>query len=138
MAGDTIQLRPDYTQDSTGICSDVRPGHTCGVLMDNIVIKAIVTKSDELGTITLRPVAGQVGVYNGTVTSQAIAPAGGISVNLSSSAPLQTTMPANVIIPAGSQISPTFNVTVTLHGTPVNITATGPSNSRTAQVIITP
>lgn len=138
MAGDTIQLRPDYTQDSTGICSDVRPGHTCGVLMDNIVIKAIVTKSDELATITLRPVAGQVGVYNGAVTSQAIAPAGGIAVNLSSSAPLQTTMPANVIIPAGSQTSPTFNVTVTLHGTPVNITATGPSNSRTAQVIITP
>jgi hypothetical protein len=74
MAGDTIQLRPDYTQDSTAICSDVRPGHSCGVMIDNIVMKAVVTKSDELSTITLRPVAGQPGVYTCTVNSQAIAP----------------------------------------------------------------
>ena len=138
MAGDTVQLRPDYTQDSNGICSDVRPGHTCGVLIDNIVMNAIITKSDELAAITLRPVAGQVGTYTGTVTSQAIAGAGGIAVNLTSSAPGSTTMPAAVVIPAGSQASPAFTVSVTLHGTPVNITATGPSNARTAQVIIIP
>jgi hypothetical protein len=45
MAGDTVQLRPDYTQDSFGICSDVRPGHTCGVMMDNIVVRAVISES---------------------------------------------------------------------------------------------
>ena len=83
-------------------------------------------------------VAGQPGVYTGTVTSQAIAPAGGIVVNLTSSAPGQTTMPASVTIPAGSQTSPAFTVTVTLHGTTVTITATGPSNARSAAVLVTP
>jgi hypothetical protein len=138
MAGDTVQLRPDYTQDGNGICSDVRPGHSCGVLIDNIVMKAVVTKSDELSTITLRPVSGQPGVYTGIVNSQVIAPAGGITVLLSSSAPTQTTMPSAITIPSGSQASAPFTVMVTLHGTPVNITASGPSNARTAQVIITP
>jgi hypothetical protein len=138
MAGDTIQLRPDFTQDSFGICTDVRPTHlTCGVMIDNIVIRAVITKSDELNTLTLRPVSGQTGVYTGTVTSQANA-ASDITVNLTSSAPGQTTMPPSVVIPAGSRTSASFNVTVTLHGAPVNITATGPSNARTAQVIITP
>jgi hypothetical protein len=43
MAGSTAQLRWEYTQDSAGICSDVRPGHSCGVLVDNIVIKSVVS-----------------------------------------------------------------------------------------------
>lgn len=136
MAGDTIQLRPDYTQDSFGTCSDVRPGHSCGVLIDNIVVAAVVTKSDELSTVTLRPVAGQPGVYTGTVTSQAIAPAGGITVNLSSNFPGQTTMPASVVIPAGSQTSAGFTVTITQHGATVIITGTGPSNARSAAVLL--
>uniref|UniRef100_Q029Z0 Glycosyl hydrolase, BNR repeat-containing protein n=1 Tax=Solibacter usitatus (strain Ellin6076) TaxID=234267 RepID=Q029Z0_SOLUE len=136
MAGDTIQLRPDYTQDSGGICSDVRPGHSCGVLIDNIVVNAVVTKSDELSTLTLRPVAGQTGVYTGTVTSQAIAPAGGITVNLSSNFPAQTTMPASVVIPAGSQTSAGFTVTITHHGSTTIITGTGPSNARAGSVLL--
>ena len=41
MAGSTVQLRFEYTQDSVGICSDVRPGHNCGVLVDNIVMKSV-------------------------------------------------------------------------------------------------
>lgn len=45
MAGATIQLRPDYTQDSFGTCADVRPGHTCGVIIDNIVMKSVVSSS---------------------------------------------------------------------------------------------
>ncbi|HTQ80374.1 MAG TPA: exo-alpha-sialidase, partial [Thermoanaerobaculia bacterium] len=42
MAGSTVQLRFEYTQDGGGICSDVRPGHTCGVLVDNIVVRNVV------------------------------------------------------------------------------------------------
>jgi hypothetical protein len=41
MAGSTAQLRFEFAQDGAGICSDVRPGHTCGVLVDNIVVKSV-------------------------------------------------------------------------------------------------
>jgi hypothetical protein len=40
MAGTTVQLRWEYTQDAGGICSDVRPGHDCGVVVDNIVMRS--------------------------------------------------------------------------------------------------
>jgi hypothetical protein len=43
MAGSTAQLRFEYTQDAIGICSDVRPGHTCGVSIDNIVVRSVVS-----------------------------------------------------------------------------------------------
>ena len=41
MEGSTVQLRYEFTQDFAGICSDVRPGHTCGVFVDNIVMQAV-------------------------------------------------------------------------------------------------
>ncbi|MGZ3443252.1 MAG: hypothetical protein ACXVDD_27210, partial [Polyangia bacterium] len=40
MAGTRVQLRWEYTQDAGGSCSDVRPGHSCGVLVDNIVMRS--------------------------------------------------------------------------------------------------
>jgi hypothetical protein len=40
MAGSTVQLRWEFTQDGGGTCSDVRPGHSCGVFVDNIVMKS--------------------------------------------------------------------------------------------------
>jgi hypothetical protein len=43
MAGSSVQLRFEYTQDAIGICSDVRPGHSCGVAVDNIVIQSVVS-----------------------------------------------------------------------------------------------
>jgi len=41
MAGSVIQLRPDYTQDSIGTCADVRPGHACGVIIDNVKVQSV-------------------------------------------------------------------------------------------------
>jgi hypothetical protein len=41
MAGSNVQFRFEYTQDSTVICSDVRPGHTCGVSVDNFVVRSL-------------------------------------------------------------------------------------------------
>jgi len=43
MAGSTAQLRFEFTQDSNGICSDVRPGHSCGVMFDNLVVQSVVS-----------------------------------------------------------------------------------------------
>jgi hypothetical protein len=44
MAGTTAQLRFEYTQDAIGICSDVRPGHTCGVAVDNVVVRSVKSR----------------------------------------------------------------------------------------------
>ena len=35
----TLGTRFEFTQDSIGTCSDVRPGHSCGVSFDNLVVK---------------------------------------------------------------------------------------------------
>jgi len=44
MAGSTVQLRFEYTQDASGTCADVRPGHTCGVAVDNINMQSVANK----------------------------------------------------------------------------------------------
>jgi hypothetical protein len=41
MAGSTVQLRFEFTQDGSATCADVRPGHACGVLVDNVVMKSV-------------------------------------------------------------------------------------------------
>ena len=41
MAGSTVQLRFEYTQDIAGTCADLRLGHTCGVFVDNIVMNSV-------------------------------------------------------------------------------------------------
>jgi hypothetical protein len=43
MAGSRAQLRFEFVQDQTGICSDVRPGHQCGVSVDNVVMRSVVS-----------------------------------------------------------------------------------------------
>lgn len=136
MQGSTVQMRWEYTQDSGGICSDIRPGHACGVMVDNIVMKSVTLKSDELASLSLLPVAGQPGKYTATVKAQPIAGAGGIVVNLSSSNPGITTMPASVTVAAGSQMSAPFSVVISpaAPGTSVTITATGPSNARSGGI----
>jgi hypothetical protein len=40
VAGTKVQLRFEYTQDSFATCANVRPGHTCGVSVDNIKLTA--------------------------------------------------------------------------------------------------
>ena len=44
MAGTVAQLRFEYTQDGSAICSDVRPGHSCGVLVDNVTVNSVVAQ----------------------------------------------------------------------------------------------
>jgi hypothetical protein len=42
MGGSTAQLRFEYTQDSTADCTFVRPGTSCGVMVDNVVLQNVV------------------------------------------------------------------------------------------------
>jgi hypothetical protein len=41
MAGTTAQLRFEYAQDQFGSCADVRPGHACGVIIDNVKVQSV-------------------------------------------------------------------------------------------------
>ena len=137
IAGSTVQLRWEFTQDEIDTCADVRFGHSCGVLIDNIVMNSVVSKSDELKSVTLNPVAGSANTFTGTVELQPIAPEGGVVVKLTSNMAGKVTLPDSVTIPAGSTVSAAFTVKVdpSVHGT-VTITATGPSNVRTADIKI--
>jgi hypothetical protein len=140
MEGSTVQLRPDFTQDSGFTCTDVRPTHTlCGVMIDNIVMKSVVTRSDELLKVVLTPDSSAPGSFVGVVSSQAVAGAGGIAVSLSGAVSSGSiALPAGVVIPAGSTVSPSFSVTVTGAVAPATgtVTATGPSNARSAGIKI--
>ena len=40
-AGRRLQLRFEYAQDAFGTCADVRPGASCGVSVDNVVVKSV-------------------------------------------------------------------------------------------------
>jgi len=42
MGGSTAQLRFEYTQDSSADCHAVRPGTSCGVMVDNVLLQNVV------------------------------------------------------------------------------------------------
>jgi hypothetical protein len=46
MQSSTVDLRWEYTQGFTWTCANLRPGHTCGVLVDNILMKSVVSTYD--------------------------------------------------------------------------------------------
>jgi hypothetical protein len=43
MAGSTAQLRFEYTQDGNANCTLPRPGHSCGVFFDNLVVRSVAS-----------------------------------------------------------------------------------------------
>ena len=47
MAGTTAQLRFEYAQDACGTCADVRPGHSCGVIIDNVKVQSVKAASTQ-------------------------------------------------------------------------------------------
>jgi hypothetical protein len=55
MAGTVFQLRFEYAQDDLGICSDVRPGHACGVSVDNVVVRNVVAVTQLPVSLTVTP-----------------------------------------------------------------------------------
>jgi hypothetical protein len=55
VAGSRIQLRFEFTQDRVGICSNVRPGHACGVTVDNVVVRSVVSVAPLPASIVVQP-----------------------------------------------------------------------------------
>jgi hypothetical protein len=76
MAGTTVQLRWEYTQDSIGTCSDTphppAVGTPCGVAVDNIVMRSAVSVAGTQTTVasSQNPSdSGQPVTFTATVTS---------------------------------------------------------------------
>ena len=44
MAGTTAQLRFEFAPDEIFTCANVRPGHSCGVLVDNVKMTSFKAK----------------------------------------------------------------------------------------------
>ena len=61
MAGSRAQLRFEFAQDGLATCADVRPGHTCGVLVDNVVVQSVITVQADLSISK----TGPAGVLSG-------------------------------------------------------------------------
>jgi hypothetical protein len=55
MAGSTVQLRFEYAQDAIATCADVRPGHTCGVSVDNVMVRSVRAVEPATVNLTLQP-----------------------------------------------------------------------------------
>jgi hypothetical protein len=69
MAGSRAQLRFEFAQDQVGICSDVRPGHACGVSIDNIVMRSVLSIQPLSIAITLAPSLSRDSITNEVVAS---------------------------------------------------------------------
>ncbi|MFN3728475.1 MAG: hypothetical protein ACK4XJ_02020 [Fimbriimonadaceae bacterium] len=93
-----------------------------------------------LGNLTINPTTIPGGaVAQGTISIGGNAPAGGVTINLSSSNTAAATVPSTVVIPAG-QSSATFDVTA--NPTNVNLTSTITASlsgeTKTAEVTVRP
>jgi hypothetical protein len=80
MAGSTVQLRFEYTQDGIFTCAAVRPGRTCGVSIDNLVMRSVantappsvvltVVHSLSRNPVTNRVIANIMVTNSGTATA---------------------------------------------------------------------
>jgi hypothetical protein len=54
LAGSTVQLRFEFTQDDSGTCADVRFEHSCGVIVDNIVMNSVVSALSQPKAVSAR------------------------------------------------------------------------------------
>ena len=91
-----------------------------------------------LATLTLNPASVRSGTpATGTVTLSAPAPSGGAVVTLTSSMPTLASVPASVVVTAGTT-SGTFNVTTaaTKKNTPVTISASYAGVTKTATITV--
>jgi hypothetical protein len=77
MAGSQFQLRFEYTQDQLGLCSDVRPGHTCGVSVDNVVVRNVIAVAPSPVVLTVRQALSRDAVTNEIVSTITVTNTGG-------------------------------------------------------------
>ena len=114
MAGSTVQLRFEYTQDEFGTCADVRPGHFCGVAVDNVVVRsarAIVPPSVNL-TIAATLARDNAGDITAQITVKNIGTGPAQNVRLTS-AVLGSQSPS-IPLPVIGSLGPNESAVITL------------------------
>lgn len=102
MQGRFAQLRFEFTQDQIFTCANVRPGHTCGVLVDNIVMNSVVTVQADLAVSKTAAPTTVLSGSNITYTINAVnnGPSSSNSVTVMDSTPPNTTF-VSASAPAG-------------------------------------
>src|SRR5262249_52010983 len=91
MAGSTAQLRFEFTQDESATCADIRPGHTCGVLIDNVTVTSVVAASADLSITKFGPseiVSGHNASYTLMATNNGTDPQRNTATQVTVSDPL--------------------------------------------------
>jgi hypothetical protein len=72
IAGSTVRLLFEYTQDNVNTCAAVRAGHQCGVIIDNIVVRSVTATNptNVIVTSSTNPsTPGQGVTFTATVTA---------------------------------------------------------------------
>jgi len=107
MAGSQFQLRFEYAQDQLGLCTDVRPGHRCGVAVDNVVVRNFVAVTPLPAQVTFGqslardPATGEI-VLTLTLTN----PGGTAATNVRLTSVLLGTTPTLTVLPSFATILP--------------------------------
>jgi hypothetical protein len=135
MQGSTVQFRFEYTQDSNTTCADLRPGRTCGVAIDNFVVRsnrAVAQPTTNLVVTQTTTRDTETGQYVSTieVRNEGTAPAANVrltSVQLGTAQTIASPLPIlGVIAPgASAQAIARFAGTAGAPGTAVVLRVAG-------------
>ena len=115
MEGSSMQLRFEFSQDQTGICSDVRPGHACGVSVDNVVVRSVVSIAPLPAAIIVQPTFSRDGTTNEVVASLRLTnTGGGTASNVQMTSALLTGTPTTTGFTNLGNIAPGASLVTTL------------------------
>ena len=116
MEGSRIQLRFEYAQDGSGTCADVRPGNTCGVTIDNVMVRSVVSVAPlsvnlQVTTQSLArdPVTNEV-----VATLRVTNTGSGAASNVQFSSALLNSTPTTTALPNLGSIAPGSSATTTV------------------------
>ncbi len=102
-----------------------------------LAILTVAPPSPSSVNLTQSGVEGGKTVVGNTVTLNAPAPSGGMTLSLSSSKTTVATVPATVTVPAGSVTSATFSITTSAVTSQTNVTITAGYQGSTAKATLT-
>jgi hypothetical protein len=114
-AGSRIQLRFEFAQDQVAICSDVRPGHACGVTVDNVLIRSVVSVAPVSVDLQVRQSLSRDPGTNEVVASLMVTNAGtGIATNVQLTSVLLNSTPTTTTLPNLGSIAPGGSATTSV------------------------
>jgi hypothetical protein len=96
MASSRMQLRFEFAQDQFGICSDLRPGHACGVSVDNVLVRSVVSIAPLSADVQVLPALTRDTGTNEVVATLTLRNAGsGTAANVQLTSALLDSTPAS-------------------------------------------